>query len=175
MGGAYASNAPRCLRAWVRALDSRLRKVARSTHGRSAFKQQPWASCSHARASGHQAVYVGTGQGAVMPYGRERHVARSREKCDNVHLADRCFQATLSTPACSISRYRASQLTFLYTFLPIEQGPDLLNILRQSYDYLTIIPKLRSTYDGRLIHETSYEGRKAFLGYNSLAKSYLIV
>jgi len=31
------------------------------------------------------------------------------------------------------------------------QGPDLQNILRQSYDYLTIMPKLRSTYDGRII------------------------
>ena len=61
-----------------------------------------------------------TGKGAVMPCGRERHVARSLEKCDDLHLPDRCFQATLSTPACSISRYRASQLTFLYTFLPIE-------------------------------------------------------
>jgi len=50
-------------------------------------------------------------------------------------------------------------------------GPDLQNILRQSYDYLTIVPKLRSTYDRRLIHKTSYEGRKAFLGYSSLAKS----
>jgi len=38
-------------------------------------------------------------------------------------------------------------------------------------DYLTIMPKLRSTYDERHIHKTSYEGRKAFLGYNSLAKS----
>jgi len=28
-------------------------------------------------------------------------------------------------------------------------GPDLQNILRQSYDYLTIMPKLRSTYDTR--------------------------
>ena len=50
------------------------------------------------------------------------------------------------------------------------QGPDLQNILRQSYDYLTIMPKLRSTYDGRLIYKTSYEGRKAFLRYDSLAK-----
>ena len=32
------------------------------------------------------------------------------------------------------------------------------------------MPKLRLTYDGRLIYETSYEGRKAFLGYDSLAK-----
>jgi len=48
--------------------------------------------------------------------------------------------------------------------------PDLQNILRQSYDYLTIMPKLRSTYDGRLVYKTSYEGRKAFLRYDSLAK-----
>ena len=51
------------------------------------------------------------------------------------------------------------------------QGPDLQNILQQSYDYLTIMPKLRSTYDGRLIYKTSYEGRKAFLRYDSLAIS----
>ena len=30
-------------------------------------------------------------------------------------------------------------------------GPDLQNILPQSYDYLTIMPKLRATYDERLI------------------------
>ena len=41
-------------------------------------------------------------------------------------------------------------------------GPDLQNVLRQSYDYLTIMPKLRSTYDGRLIYETSYNEWKAF-------------
>jgi len=51
------------------------------------------------------------------------------------------------------------------------QGPDLQNILRQSSDFLTIMPKLRSTYDRRLIYKTSYEGCKAFLSYNSLAKS----
>ena len=50
------------------------------------------------------------------------------------------------------------------------QGPDLQNILRQSYDYLTIMPKLRSTYDGRLIYKTSYEGRNAFRRYDSLAR-----
>ena len=43
-------------------------------------------------------------------------------------------------------------------------GPDLQNILRQSYDYLTIMPKLRSTYDGRLIYKTSYNEWKAFHG-----------
>ena len=34
-------------------------------------------------------------------------------------------------------------------------GPDLQHILRQSYDYLTIMPNLRSTYDRRLIFKTS--------------------
>jgi len=47
-------------------------------------------------------------------------------------------------------------------------GPDLQNVLRLSYDYLTIMSKLRSTYDGCLI---SYKERKAFLKYDSLAKS----
>ena len=49
-------------------------------------------------------------------------------------------------------------------------GPDLQNILRQSYDDLTIMPKLRSTYDRRLIYKTSYKGRKAFLKYDLLTK-----
>jgi len=43
------------------------------------------------------------------------------------------------------------------------QGPDLQKILRQSYDYRTIMPKLRSTYDGRLIYMTSYGEHKAVL------------
>jgi len=30
----------------------------------------------------------------------------------------------------------------------------------QSYDYLTTMPKLRSTYDGRLIDKMSYDYRK---------------
>jgi len=49
-------------------------------------------------------------------------------------------------------------------------GPDLQYMLRQSCDYLTIMPELRSTYDRRLIYKTSHEGRKAFLRYDSLAK-----
>jgi len=44
-------------------------------------------------------------------------------------------------------------------------------IYKISYDNLTIMPKLRSTYDGRLICKTSYEERKDFLMCNSLAKS----
>jgi len=43
-------------------------------------------------------------------------------------------------------------------------GPDLQNILRQCYDYLMIMPKLRSTYDWRLIYQTSYNEWKAFRG-----------
>jgi len=48
-------------------------------------------------------------------------------------------------------------------------------IYKTSYDNLTIVPKLRSTYDRCLIYKTSYEGHKAFLRYNSLAKSSEIV
>ena len=38
-------------------------------------------------------------------------------------------------------------------------------------DCRVIMPKLRSTYDGRLVYQVSYEERKAFLGYDLLAKS----
>jgi len=50
-------------------------------------------------------------------------------------------------------------------------GADLLNILRQSYDHLTTMPKLQWTYDGRLAYKASYEGHEAFLRYSSLAES----
>ena len=59
--------------------------------------------------------------------------------------------------------------TFVLDFSPAR--PDLRNILRHSYVYLTIMPQLRSTYDGRLIYKTSCEERKAFLRNDSLAKS----
>ena len=50
----------------------------------------------------------------------------------------------------------------------INLAPDLQNISRQSYDCLTIMPKLRSTYDGRIIYKTAYNERK---GLDSRAKS----
>jgi len=53
----------------------------------------------------------------------------------------------------------------------IDLWPDLQNILRQSYDYLTIRQKLRSTYDGSLIYKTSYNEWKAFHRQDSRAKS----
>ena len=40
-----------------------------------------------------------------------------------------------------------------------DQGRDLQNILRHTYDYLTIMPKLRSTDDERLIYKISYDYR----------------
>jgi len=40
-------------------------------------------------------------------------------------------------------------------------GPDLKHILRQSYDHFTIMPNLRSTYNGRLIYQRTYEKRSA--------------
>ena len=48
------------------------------------------------------------------------------------------------------------------------QGPDIQNILWQSYDFLTIMPKLRSTYDGRLIYEHCLRR-----SYNFASESYL--
>ena len=44
--------------------------------------------------------------------------------------------------------------------LPVFRGP-----IYKIY-YLTIMPKLRSTCDGRLIYKTSYKERKAFLRYD---------
>ena len=49
------------------------------------------------------------------------------------------------------------------------QCPNLQNILRQPYEYLTIMTKLRSTNDACLIYETSYTAFS--YRYDSLAKS----
>jgi len=46
----------------------------------------------------------------------------------------------------------SSNIRLQHTTAAAVLGPDFQNILRQSYDYLTIMPKLRSTYDGRLIY-----------------------
>jgi len=54
--------------------------------------------------------------------------------------------------------------------LAVNQGPNVQNILRKSYDYPMIMPKSRSTYDRRLVNKTCDKKRKAFLGYDSLAK-----
>ena len=62
-------------------------------------------------------------------------------------------------------------LAALRYVIHVLQGPDLQNIVRQSYDYLTIMPKLRSTYDGRLIYKIPYNEWKAFGRLDSRAKS----
>ena len=46
----------------------------------------------------------------------------------------------------------------------LNRGPDLQNILRLSCDYRTIMPKLRSTYDGRLITKHLTINGKLFIG-----------
>jgi len=43
--------------------------------------------------------------------------------------------------------------------------------LQINYDNLTKMPKLRSTYDGRLLYKTSYNEWKAFHRKDSCAKS----
>ena len=45
-----------------------------------------------------------------------------------------------------------------------KQGARFTKCLTTTYDCFTIMPKLRSTDDGRLIYKISYKGRKAFLG-----------
>ena len=80
-----------------------------------------------------------------------------RQPRDDVHPAD----------GSSIQKWRRM-------YFCLRTGPQSAHLWRPiykiSYDYLTIMPKLQSTYDGRLIYKTSYEGRKAFLRYDSLAK-----
>ena len=76
-----------------------------------------------------------------------------RPRCD--HTVHESRNATVSSSVARPRPRPRSQSTDL--------GPDLQNILRQSYDYLTITTKLRSTCDGRLICKTPHKGRWAFL------------
>ena len=73
-----------------------------------------------------------------------RHAVNERQ-LTYLHTHTHPFNGQLSRTT-RVSRYQKGK--------PI-WGPDLQNILRQSYDYQTIIPKLRSTYDGRLISTRS--------------------
>jgi len=43
-------------------------------------------------------------------------------------------------------------VTLTFEGVLLSRGP----IYKIYYDYLTIMPKLRSTYDGRLIYKTAY-------------------
>ena len=83
----------------------------------------------------------------------------SRTSCSarpTTTTATRC-RATAGSPDAASCRCATARVR-----RPAYPGPDLQNILRQSYDYLTIMPKLRSTYDERLIYKTSYNEWKAF-------------
>jgi len=77
-------------------------------------------------------------------------------------------QKTFCQPAESWQRICRDHISWqctpsgIYSYQCEEQGPHLQNILRQSYDYLTIMSKLRPTYDRRLIYKTSYNEWKAF-------------
>jgi len=67
--------------------------------------------------------------------------------------------------------YTDARPSFFFSSVRSCSGNQFKNILRQFYDYLTIMPKLRSTYDVRLLYETSYERREDFHRYDLLAKS----
>ena len=78
---------------------------------------------------------------------------------DKVTLVNACI-GCLSVPSCfrltqvnSGCRLRSCFLATKGCFhRVVTQGLDLQNILRQSYAYLTIMPKLRSTYDDRMLN-----------------------
>ena len=107
--------------------------------------------------------------------------------CQSPFTSLRCHFRSVTHVTCRLTakdqdRLRnptlGNRVDYLYLYLlhpppllPMNQGPDLQNIFRQSYDYLTIMPKLRSTYDGRLIHKTAYNEWKAFHRQDSRAKS----
>ena len=88
------------------------------------------------------------------------------------------FIDLFSCVAASLFNKLTYLLTLITQFYRRDAQPTVLKHWRPGarftkyfYDSLTIMPKLRSTYDRRIIHKTSYEGRKAFLRYSSLAKS----
>ena len=88
------------------------------------------------------------------------------------------FIDLFSCVAASLFNKLTYLLTLITQFYRPDAQPTVLKHWRPGarftkyfYDSLTIMPKLRSTYDRRIIHKTSYEERKAFLRYNSLAKS----
>ena len=58
----------------------------------------------------------------------------------------------LPAPPCRITQERGQTWGLIYK---------ISHAIWQSYDYLTIMPNLRSTYDGRLIYQTSYEKHSA--------------
>ena len=89
--------------------------------------------------------------------------ARERAPWARAHCCRRAARNCVTVPSQQFAARRCER-----NDTP-NQRPDLQNILRRSYDNLTI---MRSTYDGRLIHhQTFHEECKAFLGYDSLGKS----
>jgi len=88
------------------------------------------------------------------------------------------FIDLFSCVAASLFNKLTYLLTLITQFYRSDAQPTVLKHWRPGarftkyfYDSLTIMPKLRSTYDRRIIHKTSYEEREAFLRYSSLAKS----
>jgi len=61
-------------------------------------------------------------------------------------------ETRMAVATSAIHRLSIADLLTQISGSTLKRGPDLQNILRRSYDYLTIMSKLRSTYDRRLIH-----------------------
>ena len=66
----------------------------------------------------------------------------------SVHKRTRRYSAIITMLSPYLVMLGTTEMTERSTSKPGSRGPpDLQNILRQSYDYLTIMPNLRSTYD----------------------------
>ena len=82
-----------------------------------------------------------------------RLTAKNRDQLRNPTLGNRVWASFLYNPWWPTSANLRNVVCCGCGVGGVGLGPDLQNILRQSYDYLTIMPKLRSTCDGRLIYE----------------------
>ena len=134
-------------------------------------------------------VVVASSRTTVCPCRRRlfflsRRAAIRRPDPDSVHRWPRRRQLGFAASPTSAGQHvgayaglklcpRRPETTWLYPEMSKSRDQRRLclqNILRQSYDYLTTMPKLLSTYDGRLIYRTSYEERTAIFRYESPAK-----
>ena len=97
------------------------------------------------------------------------HSLRARDAVEQKHEVNKNKNTTmyaysiklLACAACMDNRKYAHGVP------TVNSGP----IYKISYDNLTIMPKLPSTYDGRRVYKTSSRKRKAAFRHDSLEKS----
>jgi len=117
---------------------------------------------SYSRAAA--AAAAGAAAATVLTDRRRNEATRRVIDCPHDVERHRTFPSPRPPDICPPGRLRITEPTQTRA-LDLSagiQGPDLQNILRQSYDYLTIMPKLRSTYDGRLIYKNILRRAQCF-------------